>query len=56
MLEFSSNLKMYLFKDKDRVSFSIKVSDNMVSEYYFTITEFEHLLENWNKPEGLDFL
>ena len=55
MLEFSSNLKMYLFKDKDRVSFSIKVSDSMVSQYNFTITEFENLLENWNKPEGLEF-
>lgn len=54
MLEFSSNLKMYLFKDKDRVIFSIKVSDSMVSEYNFTIQEFEHFLDNWNKPEGLE--
>ena len=54
MLNFTSNLKMYLFKEKNKVSFSVKVSDTCVSEYSFTVEEFNEFIEQWDKPGGVD--
>ena len=54
MLEFTKNLKIYLFKDKDKVSFSVKVSDCFVNEYSFSILEFEDFISQWNAPGGID--
>ena len=54
MLNFTSNLKIYLFKEKDKVSFSVKVSDSCVYEYSFTVKEFEEFISNWDTPAGVN--
>ena len=54
MLEFTKNLKIYLFKDKDRVTFSVKVSDSYVNEYSFSINEFEEFINQWDAHGGID--
>jgi hypothetical protein len=53
MLPFSSNLKIYLFKDRQLVSLSIKVSDNCVNSYDLAISDFEKILDSWDK-QGFD--
>ncbi len=54
MLAFSSNLKIYLFKEKNKVSFSVKISDCLVTEYSFTIDEFNEFISTWDKPQGIN--
>jgi hypothetical protein len=54
MLVFKTNLKLYLFKSKNQVSLSIKVSDNCVNAFNFTIEEFEKILESWTTPNGFE--
>jgi hypothetical protein len=54
VLEFTKNLKIYLFKEKDKVSFSVKVSNSYVNEYSFSIAEFEEFISQWNMPGGID--
>lgn len=48
MLFFKKNLKIYLFKDKKKVNFSIKVSDMCVNTYELSVLDFEKILEKWN--------
>jgi hypothetical protein len=54
MLNFTSNLKIYLFKEKNKVSLSVKVSDSLVTEYTFTIDEFNEFVSCWDKPQGVN--
>lgn len=54
MLNFTSNLKIYLFKEKNKVSFSVKVSDSMVNEYSFTCDEFNEFINQWDQQAGVD--
>ena len=54
MLNFTDNLKIYLFKNKNTVSFSVKISENCVHEYSFTTEEFEEFINNWDSPQGVD--
>ena len=49
MLEFVKPLKIYLFKETNEVSFSILVSPNSVNTYILKVTEFEKILELWDK-------
>ena len=54
MLIFTTPLKLYLFKDKNRVSLSIKVSDTCVNSYYVDVDDFERILGSWKKPHGFE--
>lgn len=54
MLNFTDNLKIYLFKDKNQVSFSVKISDSCVNEYTFTIEEFDEFIDHWDSDSGID--
>jgi hypothetical protein len=54
MLGFSDNLKIYVFKEKQTVSFSIKVSDNFVNTFELDINDFEKILDKWKSPGGFD--
>lgn len=54
MLPFSSALKLYLFKNQDKVSLSIKVSDSCVNGYYFNVKDFESIIQNWQQPKGFE--
>jgi hypothetical protein len=55
MLEFTDTFKIYLFKDKQRVDWSIRVSSNHVHTYSLTVDEFEGMLNNWKQPAGYTF-
>jgi hypothetical protein len=52
---FENSVKMYYFKDTKDVSFSIRVNDNFVNTYRFTEEQFDKIIENWNKPGGIEF-
>lgn len=52
---FSSKIKLYYLKEKEEISFSIKVNDYVVNSYKFTRKQFEYILDNWNKPGGAEF-
>jgi len=54
MLNFTNSLKIYLFKDKNQVSFSVKISDSCVNEYTFTIDEFDDFISQWDSQTGID--
>ena len=54
MLNFTKPAKLYLFKDRAQVNLSILVSDTCVNGYNFTVTEFEELLDGWDKPTGVE--
>ena len=50
---FSDPLKIYLFKDKQRVKVSFKITDYVVMNREFSQDNFEHILENYNIGEGV---
>ena len=54
MLPFTSRLKLYLFKNQNRVSLSIKVSDNYVNGFSFVVEDFEKIIQSWKQPKGID--
>ena len=54
MLNFTNNLKIYLFKEKNKVSFSVRVSDSLVTEYTFTIDEFNEFISSWDNSQAID--
>jgi hypothetical protein len=54
MLNFTRNLKMYLFKDRHTVTLSIKVSDCFAQSYDFPVAQFEEILAMWREPNGAD--
>jgi hypothetical protein len=55
MLEFSDNLKIYYFKDRQEVSLSIKISDNCAVGYHFTSPEFEDFINGWETTTGFNY-
>lgn len=54
-MKFTSKTKIYLQKDAQTVSLSIKVSSNCVNTYTFTQNQFENILQYWDKPGGAKF-
>ena len=52
MLEFTKPLKIYLFKNTNEISLGILVSSNCVNTYTLKVSEFEQILESWNKKGG----
>ena len=52
MFKFKKKLKIYLFKNKKTVDFSIRVSHNCVNVYKLNQQNFEEILENWKT--GID--
>jgi len=52
-MKFTKPVKIYLFKDKDRVDVSVKITDDLTNGYRFTSQEFESILESWK--EGIEF-
>tara|TARA_B110001454_G_scaffold176575_1_gene168734 strand:+ start:1010 stop:1390 length:381 start_codon:yes stop_codon:yes gene_type:complete len=53
---FSDLLKIYLFKDKERVKVSFKITDYVVINREFSQENFEYILENWKIGEGVQKL
>lgn len=53
MLAFTRQLKLYLFKQEQEVSISIRVSDNSVHTFRLDQENFEQLLVNWQQPDGV---
>lgn len=54
MLPFTQPHKLYLFKDRDHVNLSLKISDDCVIGYNFTSVEFEQVLAAWDGPDGIE--
>jgi len=52
---FKNNIKLYYFKDTQEITLSIKVADNFVNSYRFTESQFDKIIENWDKPGGIEF-
>ena len=52
MYNFKNPLKIYLFKDKKSIDFSIKVSKNCVNVYKLKQQEFEEIITSWKT--GID--
>ena len=52
MLEFDQPFKLYVFKDSNRVSWSLRVSENHVHSYNLARDEFELMLRHWQQPGG----
>jgi hypothetical protein len=52
MLNFDKLFKLYLFKDKKTVSWSIRVADNYVQTYSIPQDKFALLITNWQLPSG----
>ena len=52
-MKFTKPIKIYLFKDKDRVDVSVKVNDTLVNGYRFTVNDFEKIINNWQT--GIEF-
>ena len=50
---FTEPLKIYLFKDKQKVKVSFKITDYVVINREFEQEDFEYILENWNIGEGV---
>lgn len=53
---FSDPIKIYLFKDLGRVKISFKVTDYVVIAREILQKDFETILENWDKGEGIQGL
>lgn len=54
MLAFAKTLKIYLFKHKQQISLSIRISDNTVNTFKLDQENFEKLLYNWQQPSGIE--
>ena len=52
-MKYTFPIKIYLFKDKNKVDVSIKVTDDLVNGYSFKISEFESILKGWKT--GVEF-
>ena len=52
-MKYTKPIKIYLFKDQNRVDVSVKVTDDLVNGYRFTIDEFEKIINNWK--HGVEF-
>ena len=50
---FYDPLKIYLFKDEQRVKVSFRINDYVVINREFKQEDFEYILENWNIGEGV---
>ena len=45
-MKFTQPLKIYLFKDQNRVDVSVKINETLVNGYRFTISDFEKIIDN----------
>jgi hypothetical protein len=54
-MKYTTPIKIYLFKDKNKVDISIKVTDELVNGYRFKIDEFEKILNYWKTGVEFDF-
>lgn len=50
---FRDTMKLYVFKHEQEVNLSFALSDYLVFKTMFTIDEFEYIIANWNKNEGV---
>ena len=46
-MNFDKTFKIYLFKDKERVDFTIKVNKHLAITYWLSVKDFETLINGW---------
>lgn len=54
MVEYTSMFKLYFMKDTNKVKLAIKVTNNLVNEYFFNQDQFDHIIDNWNTKQGVE--
>lgn len=54
MKRFDQTFKLYAYKNKDRCDLSVRVHDTLVMTFKLTHSEFKHLLDNAETPEGVE--
>ena len=54
MLNFTKTLKLYVFKDQNRVELTIRISDQYAQGYHMTIEEMKDMLAKWNTDKGFN--
>jgi hypothetical protein len=52
MLAFKKPLKIYLFKDKQSVDITIRITDAHAHTYSLPVLQFEQLIAHWLDPNG----
>jgi hypothetical protein len=52
MLSFNKPFKLYYFKHKNVVDWSLRVSDNYVKTFRFRPEDFSYLMSAWHKKGG----
>jgi hypothetical protein len=55
MLPFKKPLKIYLFKDKQSIDITIRITDAHAHTYTMPVDRFEYLLDNWLDNNGCSF-
>jgi hypothetical protein len=53
-MKFTQSLKIYLFKDRGTVDLSVRVTDELVHGYKFSIAEFETIVNDWQSGVNMD--
>jgi hypothetical protein len=54
MLKFNSVFKLYLIKNTNKVKLAIKVSDNLVNEFFFNQEQFDQIMNGWENNKGIE--
>lgn len=54
MLKFDSVFKLYLMKNTNKVKLAIKVSDNLVNEFFFNQEQFDQIMNGWENNKGIE--
>ena len=52
-MKYNKNIKLYLFKDLNKVDISFKVTKSLVITYHLTLENIELMLSHWKK--GINF-
>ena len=53
-MKYTTPLKMYLFKERGTVDLSVRVTEELVHGYKFSIAEFETIVNDWQSGVQLD--
>ena len=51
-MKFNQKLKLYLFKDRQWVDLSVKVTDDYVITYHMSVQILDKILDQWTNPHG----
>ena len=53
-MKFTKTFKIFLFKDKGKVDFTIKVNKVLAITYWLSVNDFETMLAGWKKGVNVE--